>query len=56
MLSGLIEYFIQKEKAFCVDKDMMYKYVNDLSVLELATWTTVSLSKLNEEKRKCTGF
>ena len=33
---GLIEYFVQSnDNADCVDADMRYKYVDDLSVLEL---------------------
>ena len=35
-LVGLIEYFVQSnDNADCVDQEMRYKYVDDLSVLEL---------------------
>ena len=46
-LVGLIEYFIQSnDNADCVDADMRYKYVDDLTVLELVMLTSL-LSEYN---------
>ena len=41
-LIGLIEYFVQSnDKADCADPDMRFKYVDDLTVLELVLLTTL---------------
>jgi hypothetical protein len=41
-LIGLIEYFVQSnDNADCVDPDMRFKYVDDLTVLELVLLTTL---------------
>ena len=46
-LVGLIEYFIQSnDNADCVDADMRYKYVDDLTVLELVMLASL-LSEYN---------
>ena len=46
-LVGLIEYFVQSnDNADCVDADMRYKYVDDLSVLELVMLASL-LSEYN---------
>ena len=46
-LVGLIEYFIQSnDNADCVDADLRFKYVDDLTVLELVMLTSL-LSEYN---------
>ena len=41
-LIGLVEYVVQSnDKADCVDPDMRFKYVDDLTVLELVLLTTL---------------
>ena len=40
-LVGLIEYFIQiNDNAACVDQEMRFKYVDDLTVLEMEMFGT----------------
>ena len=40
-LVGLIEYFVQSnDSADCVEPDMRFKFVDDLSVLELVMLTS----------------
>ena len=47
MLVGLIEHVVQSnENADCVEPDMRYKYVDDLSVLELVMLVSL-LSEYN---------
>ena len=44
-LVGLIEYFVQSnDNADCMEPDMRFKFVDDLTVLELVLFANISLS------------